>query len=234
FNGQDGNTPIASNNSTITTANYQNPDNEDLNADNTLSELEEFYEYDIDLTPGNLDVGKEYIVDKQFVDEKGVTWYLFRIPIREYERMVGDIQGFKSIRYSRMILTGFEEPVVLRMANFRMVGSRWRRFTDNLREGGLIKDPEPNSDNFSVSVVNLEDNSDPDPEGNKSAYVIPPGAVRDRDNSSAVSRLLNEQSIQVCIDNLEDGDARAIYKNISLDLFNYGRVKMYLHANSLS
>src|SRR5690606_25393932 len=85
-----------------------------------------------------------------------------------------------------------------------------------------------------VSVVNLEDNSDPDPEGNKSAYVIPPGAVRDRDNSSAVSRLLNEQSIQVCIDNLEDGDARAIYKNISLDLFNYGRVKMYLHANSLS
>src|SRR5690606_32244331 len=42
FNGQDGNTPIASNNSTITTANYQNPDNEDLNADNTLSELEEF------------------------------------------------------------------------------------------------------------------------------------------------------------------------------------------------
>ena len=233
YNGQDGNTPISSNTATIATANYQNPDNEDLNADNTLSELEEYYEYDIDLSMANMAIGKEYIVDKQNTD-KGVTWYLFRIPVREYESLYGNIQGFKSIRYARMILTGFDQPVVLRMANFRMVGSRWRRYTDQLRDGGLIGQPEPNSDNFNVSVVNVEENSEGDSEGNKSPYVIPPGAVRDRDNSSAVSRLLNEQSLQVCIDNLEDGDARAVYKNMAVDLFNYGRIKMFLHANSLS
>ncbi len=58
-----------------------------------------------------------------------------------------------------------------------------------------------------------------------SPYVIPPGTVRDRDNTSATYRQLNEQSVQVCIDNLEDGDARAIYKNMSVDLFNYGARK---------
>ena len=58
-----------------------------------------------------------------------------------------------------MLLTGFRDPVVLRFANFRMVGSRWRRYTDNLREGALIPDPEPGADNFTVNVVNLEENA---------------------------------------------------------------------------
>jgi hypothetical protein len=58
------------------------------------------------------------------------------------------------------------------------------------------------------------------------------GFVRDPDNTSSVQRQLNEQSIQVCIDGLEDGDARAIYKNVAMDFFNYGRVKMFVHANS--
>ena len=124
------------------------------------------------------------------------------------------------------------DPVVLRFANFRMVGSRWRRYTDNLREGGLLPDPEPGADNFTVNVVNLEENAAGDDK--KSPYVIPPGVVRDRDNTSSVPRQLNEQSVQVCIEELEDGDARAIFKNTSMDLFNYGRVKMFFHANSES
>jgi cell surface protein SprA len=236
YNGQDGNTPIASNTSLTATASYQNPDNEDLNADNTLSELEEYYQYDMDLKPG-LEVGQEYIVDKvitttENASKESVTWYQYRIPIREFEAKFGNIEGFKSIRYIRMMLTGFDQPVVLRFANFRLIGSRWRRYTDNLREGGLTTDPEPNADNFTVSVVNLEENSQEDVAGNKSAYRIPPGVVRDRDVTSSVSRQLNEQSVRVCIDNLQDGDARAIYKNVSADLFNYGKIKMFFHANS--
>ena len=62
--------------------------------------------------------------------------------------------------------------------------------------------------------------------------MIPPGVVRDRDNTSSVPRQLNEQSVQVCVDDLDDGDARAIYKNAAADLFNYGRIKMFFHANS--
>lgn len=237
FNGMEGNTPISSNTSTVAAASYQNPDNEDLNADNTLSESEEYYEYSIDLRKSMLQVGKKYVVDEITTtrtneSKEPVTWYLFRIPVREFENQYGNIEGFKSIRYVRMLLTGFREPVVLRMANFRMVGSRWRRYTATLRESGLINSPEPNTDNFTVSVVNLEENSGQDPEAKKSPYVIPPGVLRDRDVTSAVSRQLNEQSVQMCVDDLEDGDARAIYKNVSADLFNYGRVKMFFHANS--
>ncbi|MBT1686745.1 cell surface protein SprA [Fulvivirgaceae bacterium PWU37] len=233
FNGLDGNSPVA-NGSLYTPAGSTLPDNEDLNADNTLSELEEYYTYNIDLAPGEMSVGRKYIVDKITTDNRNeageqVTWYLYRIPVREFEDQYGNIEGFKSVRYARMILTGFREPVVLRFANFRMVGSRWRRYTSSLQEGGIGPTPELTPEDFTVSVVNLEENGKGN--DNKSPYVIPPGVVRDRDNTSSVSRLLNEQSVQLCADAVKDGDARAIYKNVSFDLFNYGRVKMYFHAH---
>lgn len=237
FNGTDGNTPITGN-TDIARFGSPYPDNEDLNADNTLSELEEYYEYSIDLKPGQLEIGKKYIVDKITTTATGgsdlVTWYLIRIPVRNFEARFGNIEGFKSIRYARMVLTNFQQPVVLRFANFRMIGSRWRRYLASLEEGGLVPDREPDFDNFTISVVNIEENAAPDPSGNKSPYKVPPGIKRDRDNTSSVPRQLNEQSIQVCIDNLKDGDARAIYKNVEMDFFNYGRIKMFVHANSES
>ena len=237
FNGTEGNSPISTGNELVVPSGSPYPDNEDLNQDNTLSELEEYYEYDMNLAPGGLDIGREYIVDKITTTDDGrlpeaVTWYLFRIPVKQPERSVGNINGYKSIRYARMILTGFEQPVVLRLANFRMVGARWRKYEASLREGGLIPTPEITPEDFTLSVVNLEENGAIDPEGKKSPYRIPPGVVRDRDNTSSVSRQLNEQSVQVCIEDLKDGDARAIYKNVDVDLFNYGRIKMYIHANS--
>ncbi|MGC1244035.1 MAG: cell surface protein SprA, partial [Chryseosolibacter sp.] len=241
FNGLEGNSPITTTADDIARSATQTPDNEDLNADNTLNELEEYYEYDIDLKKGGLGIGSEYIVDQ--VLAKGNTdqdeiWYLYRIPVRDFESKVGNISGFKSIRYMRMILTGFQQPVVLRFSNFRMIGSRWRRYQADLRGGGFQGQEEPNFDDFTVSVVNLEENGTADTPAPgappTSPYVVPPGLKRDRDVTSAVSRELNEQSVQVCIDELKDGDARAIFKNVGMDLFNYGRIKMFLHANSLS
>jgi cell surface protein SprA len=239
YNGVDGNSPVNNGDETIARSATQTPDNEDLNADNTLSELEEYYQYSIDLKPG-LDIGQKYIVDKIFtkpenVPEDPVTWYLYRIPIREFEEKFGNISGFKSIRYVRMLLTGFDEPVVLRFANFRMIGSRWRRYQADLRGGGFDPVKEEDYNDFTVSVVNLEENGAYKPDNKKtSPYRIPPGVRRDRDNTSSVSRQLNEQAVQVCVDNLKDGDARAIFKNVTVDLFNYGRLKMFFHANSES
>lgn len=239
YNGLDGNSPITTTADDIARSATQTPDNEDLNADNTLNELEEYYEYDIDLKKGGLGIGSEYIVDQvNGKDVPGATWYLYRIPVRDFERKFGDISGFKSIRYMRMILTGFQQPVVLRFSNFRMIGSRWRRYQADLRGGGFQGQEEPNFDDFTVSVVNLEENGTADTPAPgappTSPYRVPPGLKRDRDVTSAVSRELNEQSVQVCIDELKDGDARAIFKNVGMDLFNYGRIKMFLHANSLS
>jgi cell surface protein SprA len=228
INGLENNSPILDGSQSFAQSGSNIPENEDLNQDNTLSELEEYYIFNLDLKPGQIDVGQKYIVDK--ITPEGyadVTWYLVRIPIRQFEDKYGAINGFKSIRYARMILTGFKEPVVLRFSNFRAVGNRWRRYTARLAQSQFSEELEPNLDNFSVSVVNVEENGKGNAE--KPAYVPP--LARDRDVTSTIQRRLNEQAVQMCVTNLEDGDARAIYKNVSFDFFNYGRIKMFLSAH---
>lgn len=237
FNGLDGNSPIITSADAITPSSTNIPDNEDLNADNTVEITEEYYQYSVDLKSDKLDIGQGYIVDKITRRATGtgdendiVTWYLFRIPVRQPESKFGNISGYKSIRYARIVLTEFKEPVVLRMAKFRMVGSRWRRYEGSLLGDGLAEDREPAVEDFTVSTVNIEENSAGDDK--KSPYVVPPGVIRDRDITSTINRQLNEQSVQMCMEELKDNDARAIYKNVEMDFFNYGRVKMFIHANS--
>jgi cell surface protein SprA len=229
FNGQENNTPVLASSDLVPQSSTTIPDNEDLNQDNTLSDLEEYYSYSIDLTPSTLKVGNKFIVDAvTSTDNPDATWYLFRIPVRQFDEKVGNLEGFKSIRYARMYLTGFSEPVVLRMAKFRTVGNRWRRYTGNLEESRFGEPIEPNTDNFSVSVVNIEENGSPN--AIKPGYIEP--LKRDRDNTSSVQRRLNEQSVQMCVTDLPDGDARSIYKNVTMDFFNYGRIKMFISAHS--
>ncbi len=233
FNGMENNSPAFTGGLPYNPSGTTIPDNEDLNRDNTLNENEEYYEYMVNLRPNQLEVGGKYIVDKvtQTINGDEVNWYLYRIPIRNFDNKFGNINDFKSIRYIRMYLTDFAQPVVLRMAKFRFVGSQWRRYLGNLEESRFGPPLEPNPENFTLSVVNIEENS----QGNEvqPPYVLPPGFIRDRDNTSTVQRQLNEQAVQICVENLEDSDARAIFKNFNgLDLINYGRIKMFLHANS--
>ena len=233
YNGLEGNSPIITNSSASFTPSATNlPDNEDLNRDNTLADLEEYYEYEIDLKPNQMEVGKNYIVDKITNEINGdqVSWYLFRVPVRKPDRVQGNISGFKSIRYLRTYLTDFSEPVVLRFVNLRLVGSQWRTYQESLYEKGLFELPEQSDPNFTVSVVGIEENS----QGGEGTppYFVPPGIERDRDNTSTIERRRNEQSMQLCVEDLIDRDARAVFKNVSQDFVNYGRVKMFLHGHS--
>ncbi|MGB4972732.1 MAG: cell surface protein SprA, partial [Cyclobacteriaceae bacterium] len=228
YNGLENNSPISGSNDQFSKSGTTIPDNEDLNQDNTLSDLDEYYTYNIDLRPSTVQVGRKYIVDQITSRENPeATWYLFRIPVRQFDDKVGDINGFKSIRYARMYMTGFSQPVVLRLAKFRAVGNKWRRYEGNLEESSFGETLEPNLDNFSVSVVNVEENGSGNSE--KPAYIEP--LQRDRDVTSTQQRRLNEQSVQLCATDLQDGDARAIYKNVTMDFFNYGRIKMFLSAH---
>ncbi|WP_236252933.1 cell surface protein SprA [Echinicola sp. 20G] len=233
FNGLENNTPITENsNLPYTPSGSNKPDNEDLNNDNTINETENYYEYEVDLRPNTLEVGQNNIVDKVTHVENGeeVNWYLFRIPVRQPDNTQGDITGFKSLRFIRTYLTDFEQPVVLRMAKFQMVGSQWRTFQESLYERGLFEVPEPDVSNLTVGVVNIEENSQGS--ATQSPYVLPPGIIRDRDNTSTVERQLNEQSLRLCVENLQSRDARAVFKNANLDLVQYGRLKMFFHADS--
>lgn len=233
FNGLDQNSPDLSNNVLpYSPSGSTLPDNEDLNIDNTLGDLEEYYEYRVNLRPGQLKVDEGFITDKVTNNINGddVTWYLFRIPISQPDAVVGNISGFKSIRYARMYFTGWSQPVVLRTANLRLVGSQWRRYQGNLESKRFDEIPEPQDSKFTISVVNIEENG----QGGESGipYVLPPGITRDRDNTSVIERRLNEQSIQLCVEDLQEKNANAAFKNVDLNLVNYGEVKMFLHAES--
>ncbi|MFA0962389.1 cell surface protein SprA [Roseivirga sp. BDSF3-8] len=233
FRGVENNSPVLiDNNLPYTPSNSNVPDNEDVNNDNTLNDLEEYYEYRVPLEKGGLEVGENYVTDA-VIGENGATWYQFRIPVRQPDAKVGDISGYKSIRYVRMYLTQFEQPVVLRMAQYRLVGSQWRTYVDNLEEDGASIPREEEDTRFTVSVVSREENGN-DGGGNDIPYVTPPGFVIDRDNTSTVNRRLNEQALQYCVEDLQDRDARAVYKNVVLDLINYGKLKMVLHAQELN
>ena len=72
FNNHENNSPInAGDNLRYTPSSTQQPDNEDLNKDNTISDLEEYYEYRVNLKPGGLKVGQNNIVDVSEVISRG-------------------------------------------------------------------------------------------------------------------------------------------------------------------
>ncbi len=227
WNGMDGNSPISTaRNQNFIPASTTLPDKEDINSDNTISNLEEYFEYRIPLLPGELSAGEEFITDE--IASNGATWYLYRIPIMDVGTPVGT-PSFENIKYVRMYLTGFSQPVVLRMAKMQLVGSQWLKSEKSLREVGLNEIPNTSTSDFQVSVVNIEENSTAN---GGSPYVLPPGLERDIENTTTVNRRINEQSLQICVEDLDDKDARGVYKNVSFDLINYGRMKMFFHAES--
>lgn len=238
FNGLENNSP-ASDNSTPFTPSFTNlPDDEDLNDDRQVSTTNGYYEYTLNITPKDLRVGRNYISDK--IESKpgdgDRTWYLVRIPIRNLDHpnagKVGRINSFKSIRYIRAYMSGFSAPTVLRTAQFELISNQWRPYTQRLEpQGGfgIIDEPSPD---IVIGTVNIEENGATVNEGEGIPYVLPPGVDRDRDVASNVNRRLNETSMSLCIDNLKDSDARAVFKNVSNDFINYKRMRMYIHAES--
>lgn len=228
YNGMENNSPVAAGDNNFTQSNSTLPDNEDLNADNTLNDLDEYYEYKINVNENDFVIGKNHIVDR-VTGDSGVTWYQFRIPIREPDSIVGNINGFKTIKFMRMYVTGFEDPVVMRFVKLQLVSSQWRPFNEPLYEntGEFL---EPSVTPVNISTVSVEENGKV--EGNKIPYVLPPGFSRDQDATAQNNRRLNEQSLRICADDIPDKKAGAAYKIINLDLLNYKNLRMFVHAET--
>ena len=217
FNGLDGNNSTTQTARGLTPSFANAPDKEDLNQDNTLNSVENYFEYRIPLNRNTLQVGQGNVVDREDVSDDGVnvSWYLFRIPISKPTRSIGN-PDLQTIKYTRLYMTGWTQPVVLRMAKFQMVGSKWLRVQKPLNAPGFNQIPDPSVTDFSVTVVNIEENGQGI--GDKSPYDLPPGLSRDQDNTTTNVRRRNEQSIQICIEDLQDQDSRAIFKQVNFDL----------------
>jgi cell surface protein SprA len=229
FNGMENN---STENSRL--SNYAFPDKEDLNRDNVINDLEQYYEYKINLKKDQLEVGQNYIVDRVTQERHGdqVNWYQFRIPVRQPTNSVGGISGFKSIRFMRMYLTQFADPVVLRFVQFQFVANQWRKYEQPITDGSPCLTCTDDVRNFTVSTVNIEENGEKIESGNIIPYVLPPGIDRLRDYASTNDRRQNEQSLQLCVEDLKDSFSKAVYKNISLDMLIYKQLKMFLHAET--
>jgi cell surface protein SprA len=243
YDNYEGNSPE---NSQLSSTAY--PDKEDLNRDNVVQDSEQYYEYAMDLQPGRLNIGENYIIDKVVAPVPSttgaatgetVTYYQFRIPVREYQRVQGNNGadfGFKNIRFMRFYLTGWQQPVVLRMIQPQFVANQWRRYLSRIADPSIsLTSQLTDAKSFNVSTVSVEENGLGFGAGTNGSipYVQPPGITRDIEyGSSSVARQQNEQSLRLCVEELRDGYAKAAYKNITINMLRYKRLRMYLHGDS--
>ena len=239
YNGNEGNSPSELQYTDNYSTNYSSyPDVEDINNDNTLSESENYYQYVIDIDPNKmLTPGQNRISDIRTAhvttingEVKEIKWYQFRIPIREPDRVVGNIEGFSSIRFIRMFMKDFSEDIVLRFGTLDLVRGEWRTYTQAIQAPGEYQ-PGDNTNHtlFEQSAVNVEENSSRYPV----PYVLPPGIVQEVYTGTMSSTLQNEQALQLSVENLVDGDARAVYKSTSFDFRYYENLRMYIHAEKM-
>ena len=230
INNPQGNSPDSDSRTESYDTSYKStPDVEDINQDYTLNEYEKYFQYRVSIRPEDLEVGKNYIVDKRTTtrplrngNKETVDWYQFRIPLTEYEKKVGSINDLTSVRFMRMFMTGFKHPIVLRFATLDLVRGTWRVYQQNLDNSANT------SGRLTVSAVNIEENNDKMPVN----YILPPGIKRGQDPTQPQLVENNEQALALTVNTLGSGEAKAVYKNTSLDLRQYKRMQMFVHANS--
>ena len=231
INKPQGNSPDSDTRSESYDTSYKTtPDVEDINQDYTLNEYEKYFQYHVSIRPQDLVVGQNFIVDKRESSVKlrngnteSATWYQFRIPISEYETREGNINDFCSIRFMRMFLTNFEKPIVMRFGSLDLVRGEWRIYEQELTPS------VSNAGKLAVSAVNIEENNDKTPVN----YTLPPGIERAQDPTQPQLVESNEQALAMTVTDLGNKESKAVYKNTTIDLRQYKRLQMFVHANAL-
>jgi cell surface protein SprA len=216
----------------------QTPDAEDINKDYNLDQTENYNQYVIKLDQPSLSLGSNNIVDVKTVkasfqngQSADVKWYLFRIPVANYDKAEGtaDPSVLNNVRFARLMLAGFDQTSTLRFGTMDLVRSDWRKYDRKIAsndvpgsdEGvGSVTDP-----NFEVGSVNIEENA-----LNQPPYVLPPGIDRQVLSGNAGAQRQNEASLYMKVTNLKT-EARGVFKNTTLDMRRYKKLKLFVHAH---
>lgn len=247
YNGTEGNSPVdvGNNNRGNTTL----PDVEDINRDNTMNTIDAYFKYEIPMVPGVIP-GQGYVVDErpfnvQKADGTGnVTgrWLLYKVPVQGAGAVsVGGISSVRSIRFMRMIVRGFSSDVTLRFGALDLVRGEWRRYVNSLdAEPDNNEDATTDNTGFDVVALNVQENGDRQP----IPYKSPPGVQREQlyNNNAVINQ--NEQALSLRVystdgstsnsKGLEPDDARAVFKSVNVDMRQYKKLRMFLHAEALS
>ena len=233
YNGTDGNSAVSIDTPNRGATTF--PDVEDINRDNTMNTINAYYEYSIDMKPV-MEVGQNYVTDirnTQVELPDGTTtearWLQFKIPVSQPQNTIGSITDFRSIRFMRLFMTGFANPITVRFGALELVRGEWRRYTSTLD----AKDTNVDDDRTELDVlaVNLQQNNERCPIN----YITPPGVVREQlfNNNTVINQDEQSLSLRVGGDGLETGDARGVFKNVSVDMRQFNKLKMFIHAESL-
>lgn len=238
WEGMEKNSPTATG-SGVSFASTQIPNTEDINRDNNMSTVESYYQYRVSLKQDDFTegVGQNFITDVYHTTaqdikdgtNKPISWYQFKIPLKTNDKeVIGSIENFQSIRFIRMFFKNLDKPIILRFARLELVRGEWRKYGFDIMQPGLYQpDDDPNTQ-FDIGAVNIEEN------GNKTPvnYVLPPDIQREQNAASANLVAQNEQSLSLTVCNLEDGKAKAAYKTANLDVRQYKKLKMFVHAEA--
>lgn len=240
YNGTQGNSPVDVGNTSRGSTTL--PDTEDINRDNTMNTIDAYYRYQIPIQPGIVP-GQGYVVDERpfsnLETANGNTvqgrWLLYKVPIDVGEN-IGGISSFRSIRFMRLMMTGFKSEVTLRFGALDLVRGEWRRFTSTLDANDPVVAGDPTG--FDVVALNVQEN------GNRLPipYVTPPGVQREQlyNNNAVINQ--NEQALSLRVypeptnnpnGGLEPNDSRAVFKNVNVDMRQFKKLRMFLHAEAL-
>jgi len=198
-----------------------------------MNETEAYYQYRVSMRPEDFEVGRNHIVDKITAfpklvnnNKEPVTWYQFKVPVKQYDEKIGSISDFKSIRFVRMFLTGFSDSITLRFGTLAFVKSEWIKEINDLAQDGTVANPETK---FDMTSVNIEENASKEPIN----YILPPGIEREVDPTSTSMVKMNEQSMLLKVQELAPGDMKAVYKSAGIDMRRNKKLKMEVHAEAI-
>ena len=232
FNNTEGNSPVTVTNTDRGSTTL--PDVEDVNRDLTMNTINSYFEYRIPIKP-NTTINDLYVTDIS----EGTTpdlpngtqlnrrWIQYKIPLSDFTDAIGGVTDFRSISFMRMYLTGFTDDVVLRFATLDLVRIDWRNYLKTLSSNN--DDPTDDATVVDVNTVNIEENNSRTP----IPYVLPPGVLREQLNNNNTIIRQNEQSLSFRVENLEPQDSRGVFKNVNIDIRQYKRLKMFLHAEKI-
>lgn len=187
------------------------PDTEDLNGNSTLDRVNSYYEYEVPIDTNKL--------TNKFIQGGGdnAGWYLFRIPLKDFKAAIGN-PSFSVVEFIRFWVEGSSTQVHLRFADMNLVGNQWQK---------VLNPPKITLQDtvMTVSTVSIEDNPE---------YYSPPGVQRELDRTQPNYTIYkNEQSLNLVLNKLEDGDSREVVRYMirPLDLFNYKQLKFFIHGD---
>ncbi len=236
FNNPEGNSPVQVTNTNRGSTTL--PDVEDIDRDLTMNTINSYYEYRVAIKP-NTTINDQYVTDirenvlsgNNIPDGSEVRsrWIQYKIPLSNFSNAIGGISDFRSISFLRMYLTGFSSDVSLRFATLDLVRGDWRTYAKTLQPG-VDDNVADDITLVDVNTVNITENERREP----IPYKLPPGVIREQLNNNNTLIRQNEQSLSFAVENLEPQDSRGVFKNINIDVRQYKKLRMFMHAEEIS